>query len=102
MRGGFQGEERAMWLSAVGLGAAGAELWAEGLAADEAERSGVPPARSQRKPRRCLKGGQGSVGWESEPAAPSTAWCPSRATVGSGGASAQTSSPLGGCQAGLG
>ena len=94
MRGGFQGAGRAAWLSAVGLGAAGAGLWAEGLAADEAGRSAVPPARSQRKP---------SAAWkEDRERGVGAAWCPSGATVGSGSASAQTSSPLGGCRPGSG
>lgn len=62
MRGGFQGAGRAAWLSAVGLGAAGAGLWAEGLAADEAGRSAVPPPAARESP--ALPGRRtGSVGW---------------------------------------
>ena len=61
MRGGFQGAGRAAWLSAVGLGAAGAGLWAEGLAADEVGRSAVPPPQPE-KAQRCLEGGRGAWG----------------------------------------
>lgn len=49
MRGGFQAAERAAWLSAVGLGVAGAGFWAERLAADEAGRYGVPPPPAARE-----------------------------------------------------
>ena len=67
-----------------GVGRPGSLQWGSGQLewgfGDEAGRSGVAPAPSQRKPWQCLNGG----------------W----ATVGSGAPSAQNSSLLGGCRPG--